>query len=47
MKDTGFDFSFYTDTYTTKEGALYKYCYEQGYFEVDKDRFLLVVKKEV
>ena len=47
MKDKGFDFSFYTDTYTTKEGSLYKYCYEQGYLEVDKDRFLLVVKKEI
>lgn len=47
LNDKGFDFGYYTNTYTTKEGALYKYCYEQGYLEVDKDRFLLVVKKEI
>ena len=43
----GFHFGYFTNTYTTKEGAQYKYCYEQGYLEVDKDRFLLVVKKEI
>jgi predicted nucleic acid-binding Zn ribbon protein len=47
LNDKGFDFGYYTNTYTTKEGAQYKYCYEQGYLEVDKDRFLLVVKKEI
>ena len=46
LTDKGFDFGYFTNTYTTKEGALYKFCYEQGYLEVDKDRFLLVVKKE-
>ena len=47
LNDKGFDFSYYTNTYVTKDGAQYKYCYKQGYLEVDKDRFLLVVKKEV
>ena len=47
LNSKGFDFGYYTNTYKTKEGAQYKYCYEQGYLEVDKDRFLLVVKKEV
>ena len=46
LNDKGFDFGYFTNTYTTKEGAQYRYCYEQGYLEVDKDRFLLVVKKE-
>jgi hypothetical protein len=46
LNEKGFDFGYYTNTYTTKEGAQYKYCYDQGYLEVDKDRFLLVVKKE-
>lgn len=42
----GFDFSYHTDTYRTKEGAYYRYCYEQGYLELDSKR-LLLVKKDV
>ncbi len=42
----GFDFNLFTSTYTTKEGAIYHYCYEQGYLQVDKNWYLLVVKKE-
>jgi len=47
LSNKGFDFNYFTDTYITKEGAQYRYCYEQGYLEVDRDRFLLVVKKEL
>jgi hypothetical protein len=47
LNEKGFDFSYYTSTYTTKEGSQYKYCYEQGYLEVDKNYYLLVVKKEL
>jgi predicted nucleic acid-binding Zn ribbon protein len=47
LNEKGFDYSYYTSTYTTKEGAQYKYCYEQGYLEMDKNYFLLVVKKEL
>lgn len=42
----GFDFNYFTSTYTTKENALYKFCYEQGYLEVDKNYYLLVVRKD-
>jgi hypothetical protein len=42
----GFDFNFLTSTYTSKEGARHFYCYEQGYVPMEKDYFLLVVKKE-
>jgi predicted nucleic acid-binding Zn ribbon protein len=45
LNEKGFDFTYFTSLYTTKEGAVYKYCYEQGYLEMDKDWFLLVVKK--
>jgi hypothetical protein len=47
LKDRGFDFNYFTGTYTTKEGAIYHYCYEQGYLNVDKNWYLLVVKKEL
>jgi predicted nucleic acid-binding Zn ribbon protein len=46
LSEKGFDFTYYTSTYTTKEGAQYIYCYEQGYLPVDKGYYLLVVKKD-
>ncbi len=46
LAEKGFDFGYYTSTYTTKEGSQYFYCYEQGYLPVDKNYYLLVVKKE-
>ncbi|MFZ1805900.1 MAG: hypothetical protein WAU36_01685 [Cyclobacteriaceae bacterium] len=42
----GFDFAYHTDTYRTKEGAYYRYCYEQGYLEIDP-KTVLIVKKEI
>jgi predicted nucleic acid-binding Zn ribbon protein len=42
LKAKGFDFSHFTSTYTTKEGAVYKLCYEQSYREVEKNFYLLV-----
>lgn len=46
LKSRGFNFHYYTSTYTTRDGAQYYYCYEQGYLAIDGDYFLLVVKKE-
>jgi hypothetical protein len=40
----GFDFGHYTSTYTTKDGALYFFCYEHGYLPIEKENLLLVVK---
>lgn len=42
----GFDFNYYTNTYTTKAGATYYFCYEQGYLPLDGDYFALVVRQE-
>lgn len=46
LKAKGFDFNYFTSTYTTKEGAQYFYCYEQGYLPIEKDYCLLVIKKD-
>jgi predicted nucleic acid-binding Zn ribbon protein len=46
LNEKGFDFNLFTSTYTTKEDSVYHYCYEQGYLQVDKNWYLLVVKKE-
>ena len=42
----GFDFTYHTDTYRTKEGAYYRYCYEQGFLEIDS-KTVLIVKKDI
>ena len=46
LRTKGFDFNYFTSTYTTKEGAQYYYCYEQGYLPIEKDYCLLVIKKD-
>ncbi len=46
LKAQGFDFNYFTSTYRTREGALYYYCYEQGYLPLDRDAILLVIKKD-
>lgn len=46
LKARGFDFNYFTSTYRTREGSQYFYCYEHGYLPIDKDLYLLVVKKE-
>ena len=42
LKARGFDFSMYK----TRDGAQYFYCYDQGYLPIERDWYLLVVKKE-
>jgi hypothetical protein len=42
----GFNFSFYTNVYTTKKGTNYYYCYEFGYLPIDNDYYFLVKKKD-
>ena len=46
LKEKGFDFSYFTNLYKTKEGSVYHYCYEQGYLALDKDYYLLVVRPD-
>ena len=47
LKEEGFNFNYFTSILTTKEGAVYRYCYDQGYLSMDKNLYLLVVKKEI
>jgi D-alanine-D-alanine ligase-like ATP-grasp enzyme len=47
LKNKGFNFSYFTSTSRTKDGAQYFYCYEQGYLPLEKGYFLLVIKKEL
>jgi len=46
LNEKGFDFTYFTSQYVTKDRATYHFCYEQGYLAMDKNWYLLVVKKE-
>jgi hypothetical protein len=46
LKEKGFDFQYFTNLYKTKDGAVYYYCYEQGYLPIENDFYLLVVKHD-
>tara|TARA_R110002049_G_scaffold304112_2_gene499098 strand:- start:4256 stop:4618 length:363 start_codon:yes stop_codon:yes gene_type:complete len=46
MEAKGFNFSYFTSEYVTKNGSVYKYVYDQGYLKQDDGNFTLVIKKD-
>lgn len=42
MLAMGFDFNFFTSTYTTKKGTVYYFVYDQGYLPLDNEYYALV-----
>lgn len=42
LDQKGFNFNYVTSIYTTKAGAIYHYCFDQGYLLLDNDLILLV-----
>ncbi len=42
----GFDFQFYTHTFTTKNSNTYKFCYEYGYMDIEGDKILIILWQE-
>ncbi|RMG77100.1 MAG: hypothetical protein D6714_20300, partial [Bacteroidetes bacterium] len=42
LLDEGFKFSYFTHIYRTRKGKEYRFCYEQGYVEIENGYFLLV-----
>ncbi|MDX1284564.1 MAG: hypothetical protein R3182_06120 [Draconibacterium sp.] len=47
MEKAGFNFNYFTNTYTTKTGRIYYFCYDQGYSELENNKFMLVKKEDV
>ncbi len=43
--EKGFDFNYFTSTYTTKVGTVYYFVYDQGYLPLDNDYFALVKRE--
>ena len=46
LLEEGFNFRYHTNTYVTKTGKTYHFCYDQGYLELDNDYFALVVRQD-
>ncbi len=48
LLEAGFNFRYFTNEYTTRNGNIYRFCYDQGYAVSDKDEdyLLLVVRQE-
>ena len=40
--EKGFDFKYFTSTYTTKVGTIYYFVYDQGYLPLEGDYYALV-----
>ena len=45
LMESGFNFNFITQIYTTQAGAVYRYCYDFGYLPID-EKYHLIVKRE-
>ena len=43
----GFNFNFYTNSYTTRTGKIYRYCYDCGYLATGNDWYLVVNAKQI
>ncbi|MFZ5552011.1 MAG: hypothetical protein ACOZCO_02760 [Bacteroidota bacterium] len=42
----GYNFNYHTNTYTTKTGSVYYFCYEYGILPIEGDYFAVVLRKE-
>lgn len=47
MEKEGFNFKYFTHTYTTKEGRVYYFVYDQGYCLLEKEIVMLVQNKDI
>ncbi len=46
MMEEGFNFRYHTNTYVTRAGKTYQFCYDQGYIELEDGYVALVVRQE-
>jgi len=46
LLEMGFNFSYFTNQYSTKAGSTYHFVYEQGYLELAKEKYALVVRNK-
>ena len=42
----GFNFNYFTNTYTTKQDKVYYFCYDLGYLALENGKYVIVRKME-
>ncbi len=47
LEKQGFSFEYYTHTYITRSGRIYYFVYDQGYSELENNKFVLVKKEDI
>ncbi len=47
LEKLGFNFKYFTNTYTTKDGRTYFFVYEQGYLPLENDFYMLVANTDI
>jgi hypothetical protein len=45
LAKSGFDFTYYTNTWANKKGDTYRFCYDEGYLPIENEQYLLVKRK--
>jgi hypothetical protein len=46
LAEEGFNFHYFTNTYQTKKGATYFFCYDRGYLKLENEKYMLVHKQD-
>ncbi|MFN5182159.1 MAG: hypothetical protein ACK5D5_03940 [Bacteroidota bacterium] len=46
LNEVGFNFNYFTNILKTQKGAIYYFCYEYGYLQLEQDYFFLVKMKQ-
>lgn len=46
LLDEGFKFAYFTNEYKTKQGKVYRFCYEYGYLSLENNIYAIVIRKE-
>ncbi len=46
LTEAGFNFNYHTNTYVTRKGSTYFFCYDMGYLITDKGSITVVERKE-
>ena len=47
LESQNFNFKYHTHIYTNRNGRNYYFCYDQGYLQLDNNRYLLVKKEDI
>ena len=46
LAEEGFNFHYFTNVFSTKNGGQYYFCYEYGYRKIENDQCILVIKQD-